>query len=123
MVQHDTPWVIPHLKLWDKKIFNANDGSRNLQCAAAFYLHPSHDPRAVIEKLTDTALTSFYLQVLKPIAVVASEKLWATEYRLKAYPVDPRDQFRFTTDLAVKGKLAFADLGVNFPGPFPRQTD
>ena len=38
----DTVVVIPHLKLWDKKIFNSNDGSSSLQCSAAFYLHPCH---------------------------------------------------------------------------------
>jgi hypothetical protein len=36
----DTVVVIPHLKLWNASIFNANDGSQNLQCVADFYLHP-----------------------------------------------------------------------------------
>ncbi len=111
----DTVVVIPHLKLWDSKLFNANDGSRNLQCAAAFYLDPRHDPKLVIQVLQDTALTSAYLQVEKPIGVVVLEKPWATQYRLKAYPVDPRDQFRFTTDLTVRGKVALEALGVAYP--------
>jgi small conductance mechanosensitive channel len=118
----DTVVVIPHLKLWEKKIFNSNDGSRNLQCAADFYLHPAHDPKAVMAVLQDTALTSSYLQLQKPIGVVVLEKPWATEYRLKAYPVDPRDQFRFITDLTIRGKEALARLGVTFPAwhtPFP----
>ena len=119
----DTVVVIPHLKLWDKKIFNSNDGTRNLQCAAEFYLHPRHNPKAVIEALLDTALTSSYVQVLKPINVVASEKPWATQYRLKAYPVDPRDQFRFITDLTVRGKQALAGLGVDYPAPYARPPD
>jgi small-conductance mechanosensitive channel len=118
----DTVVVIPHLKLWEKKLFNSNDGSRNLQCAAAFYLHPAHDPKAVMAVLQDTALTSSYLQLQKPIGVVVLEKPWATEYRLKAYPVDPRDQFRFITDLTIRGKEALARLDVTFPAwhaPFP----
>lgn len=119
----DTVVVIPHLKLWDKKIFNANDGSRNLQCAADFYLHPRHNSKAVIEALLDTALTSSYLQVQKSINVVTSEKPWATQYRLKAYPVDPRDQFRFITDLTVRGKEALAGLGVDFPVPYAQPPD
>jgi hypothetical protein len=114
---------LPHLKLWDKKIFNSNDGTCNLQCAAEFYLHPRHNPKAVIEALLDTALTSSYLQVLKPINIVASEKPWATQYRLKAYPVDPRDQFRFITDLTVRGKQALAGLGVDFPAPYAQPPD
>jgi small conductance mechanosensitive channel len=114
----DTVVVIPHLKLWEKKIFNSNDGSRYLQCVAAFYLHPCHDPKAVMEVLQDTALTSSYLQLQKPIRVVVLEKPWATEYRLKAYPVDPRDQFQFITDLTIRGKETLAKLGVMFPIPY-----
>lgn len=113
----DTVVVIPHLKLWGEKIFNANDGSRHLQCAARFYLHPEHDPRQVIQALEDTAMTSAYLQMLKPVTIVASEGPWATEYSLKAYPVDPRNQFRFTTDLTLRGKQALMALGVRFPAP------
>jgi small conductance mechanosensitive channel len=63
------------------------------------------------------------LQVLKPINVVASEKSWATQYRLKAYPVDPRDQFRFITDLTVRGKEALAGLGVDFPAPYAQPPE
>lgn len=114
----DTVVVVPHLKLWDKKLFNGNGGSRNLQCAAGFYLNPRHDPKTVIQALQDTALTSSYLQMAKPISVVALEKPWATQYRLKAYPVDPRDQFRFITDLTVRGKAALEALGVAYPDRF-----
>jgi small-conductance mechanosensitive channel len=113
----DTVVVIPHLKLWEEKIFNANDGSRHLQCAARFYLHPEHDPIQVIQALEDTAMTSAYLQVLKPVTIIASEGPWATEYKVKAYPVAPRDQFRFTTDLTLRGKQALMALGVRFPAP------
>lgn len=112
----DTVVVIPHLKLWDKLIFNANDNSRNLQCTADFYLHPRHDAALVRRTLHDVGLTSPYLQVQnqKPVAVVVQEKPWGTHYRLKAYPVDPRDQFRFITDLTVRGKAALLELGLEF---------
>ncbi|WP_246294053.1 hypothetical protein [Desulfobacter latus] len=67
--------------------------------------------------IVDTAMTSAYLQILKPVTIVASEGPWATQYRVKAYPVDPRDQFRFTTDLTLRGKQALMALGVRFPAP------
>lgn len=102
----DTVVVIPHLKLWDKLIFNANDNSRNLQCVADFYLHPRHDAKKVRQTLHDVGLTSPYLQIRQPVSVMVSETPWGTHYRLKAYPVDPRDQFRFITDLTVRGKEA-----------------
>ena len=61
----DTVVVIPHLKLWNTLIFNANDGSQNLQCAADFYLYPRHDSTLVMHALYDVGLTSSYLQIKK----------------------------------------------------------
>ena len=41
------------------------------------------------------------------------EKPWGTHYRLKAYPIDGREQFNFITDLTVRGKAALAGLDVS----------
>jgi len=108
----DTVVVVPHQKLWTELIYNDNDGTQNLQCVADFYLHPEHPAALARQVLHDVALTSAYLQVAKPIAVIVQEKPWGTHYRLKAYPVDPRDQFLFTTDLTVRGKAALSDRGL-----------
>ena len=110
----DTIVVIPHLKLWDKLIKNANDGTRHLMCIASFYLHPRHDPALVRTTLHQVALTSPYVQLKRPILVLAEEQPWATRYRLKAYPVDLRHQFLFTTDLTLRGKTALRELGIEF---------
>ena len=111
---NDTVVVIPHLKLWGTAVHNANDGSQYLMCVTDFYLHPHHDAMLAKESLQEVALTSAYLQLEKPVAVVIQETPWGTHYRLKAYPVDPRDQFRFITDLTVRGKNALSELGVEF---------
>lgn len=110
----DTVVVIPHLKLWDQLIFNANDGGQNLLCAADFYLHPRHDAAQVKNILYDVALTSVFLQIEQPINVIIMEKPWGTHYRLKAYPVDPRQQFLFITDLTTRGKAALIGSGAEF---------
>ncbi|GAB4256723.1 MAG: mechanosensitive ion channel [Methylomicrobium sp.] len=110
----DTRVTIPHQKLWNSSIHNANDGTHNLMCVADFYLHPRHDGSKVKDALYDVALTSAYLQLSMPIVVVASEKPWGTHYRLKAYPIEPRDQFRFVTDLTLRAKDALAELGIEF---------
>jgi len=110
----DTVVVIPHLKLWDGLIFNANDGSRNLLCVADFSLHPQHDAALVQQTLYDVGLTSSLVQLQRPITVMVQEKPWGTHYRLKAYPVEPREQFRFITDLTIRGKAALLALGVEF---------
>jgi small conductance mechanosensitive channel len=107
----DTVVIIPHLTIWNTSVHNANDGARNLMCVADFYLHPDHDAALVREKLREVALTSPFIQLERPVSVVVMEKPWATHYRLKAYPIDSRDQFQFTSDLTVRGKQALALLG------------
>jgi hypothetical protein len=64
--------------------------------------------------LHDVALTSPYVAFDRPIAVVAQERPWGTRYRLRAYPIDARQQFRFATDLTLRGKAELIRLGVPF---------
>lgn len=109
----DTVVVVPHQALWTNPIHNANDGTQDLQCVTDFYLDPKHDGQQVRALLHDVALTSPYLQIERSVDVVATERPWGTHYRLKAYPVDPRDQFRFTTDLTVRGKAALREAEVS----------
>lgn len=110
----DTVVFIPHAKLWTELIANANDGSTNLQCVADFYLQPDHDATQVKDRLYDVVLASAYLQLDKPIVVILQEKPWGSHYRVKAYPIDPRQQFQFVSDLNVRGKATLRRLGVRF---------
>lgn len=103
---------VPHLKLWDHAVYNANNGGTSLQCVASFYLHPEHEASWVRKALRDVALTSAYLKFDQPIIVVAEEKPWGTHYRIRAYPVDPRQQFLFITDLTIRGKKVLSAAGV-----------
>lgn len=104
--------AVPHLKLWNSAIYNANNGGVSLQCVVSFYLHPEHEAGWVRKALRDVALTSAYLKFDKPITVVAEEKPWGTHYRIRAYPVDPRQQFLFITDLTVRGKEILSEAGI-----------
>ena len=106
--------TIPHQKLWTDPISNANNGSPQLQCPTDFYLRPEHDGARVRAALHDVALTSPYVAFDQPIVVVAQEQPWGTRYRLRAYPIDARQQFRFATDLTVRGKAELLRLGVPF---------
>jgi len=106
--------TIPHQKLWTEAISNANDGGPQLQCPTDFYVHPRHDGARVCAALHDVALTSPYVALDRPVVVVAQEQCWSTRYRLRAYPIDARQQFRFSTDLTVRGKAELMRLGVAF---------
>lgn len=108
----DTVVSIPHIKIWNTNIFNANDGNRNLCVVAHFYLDPDHDATRTRQKLHDVALTSPYLDLNHRIRVIVQEQPWGTHYQLKAYPLDSREQFQFISDLTVRGKAVLAKMGV-----------
>jgi small-conductance mechanosensitive channel len=108
----DTVVTIPHSKLWDTNIYNDTDGERDLQCITHFYVDPHHNPNQVRELLYDIALTSPYTQLANPIIVLVFEEPGYTHYKIKAYPIDARDQFQFMSDLTVRGKLALAEIHV-----------
>lgn len=108
----DTQVAIPHLKMWSSAILNANSGKPDLMCVADFYLHPDHDGDLVSEALRDVAWSSPYVNLNRPVLVVAGEKPWGTHYRLKAYPIEGRDQFRFLTDLTLRGRAFLRGRGI-----------
>ena len=122
MTPDATTVAIPHLKIWTSSIFNGNRGTPLLMCVVNFYLQPDHDGRTVKEALHDVALTSVYLRIDEPVIIVASEMPWGTQYRLKAYPIDARDQFDFMTDLTLRGKAQLAQRGIRFAA-VPAITD
>jgi small-conductance mechanosensitive channel len=112
LTPNDTLVAIPHSQLWTTAISNSNSGQRDLMCVADYYLHPEHDGIAILQKLRDVALASPYINLKRPLLVIVAEQPWGTHYRLKAYPLDGRDQFLFVTDLTVRGKAMLRRLAV-----------
>lgn len=119
----DNRVLIPHNVLWNQPVFNANNGDSRMQCIADFYLQPEHDGRQVRKVLYDVTMTSPYLYFGRPVAVVANETPYGTRYRIRAYPVDAVQQFRFVTDLTVRGKSALTSLGISYPSLLPALFD
>lgn len=115
----DTLVTIPHMKIWDNNIYNANNGDQELMCVTPFYLEADHDAAAVRRVLREVALTSPYTDLDRQLVVILQERPWGTHYKLKAYPVDARDQFLFISDLTVRGKAALLALGVGFTRAVP----
>ena len=79
-----------------------------------FYLQPDHDGAVVRSALEEMAAGSPLRKRDSTTVVVAAELPWGTEYKLKAYVHESREQFAFITDLTVRGKAALAKLGVRF---------
>ncbi|OIN04537.1 mechanosensitive ion channel family protein [Oceanisphaera psychrotolerans] len=118
----DTVVFIPHQKLWAGLIHNANNGGASLMCVVSFYLDPDHDAHEVRRVLQDVALSSPYLKLNLPVVVVLEEQPWGTHYRIKAYPMDPRQQFQFMSDLTARGKGALRRMQVRFARMSPEQA-
>jgi small conductance mechanosensitive channel len=110
----DTAVYIPHLKIWTDLIHNANSHTPNLLCVANFYLDPDHNPEQICRILKNVALTSPYINLEQPVIVLLEDKPWGTHYRIKAYPMDPRQQFQFISDLTARGKQQLLELQVKF---------
>ncbi|MGO2089389.1 MAG: mechanosensitive ion channel family protein [Oceanisphaera sp.] len=110
----DTVIFIPHQKIWTGLIHNANNGGASLMCVVNFYLTPDHNANEVRRVLEDVALSSPYLKLSQPVVVLLEEQPWGTHYRIKAYPMDPRQQFLFMSDLTARGKDSLRNMPVNF---------
>jgi small conductance mechanosensitive channel len=106
--------TVPHSVLWTSAVANANDGARTLMVVTDLWIDPDHDARAVRERLHEVAWTSPFLDVTRPVSVPVQDEPWGSRYRLKAYPLDARDEVPFATDLTVRGKEALRAMGCRF---------
>jgi len=106
---------IPHSKNWTDAISNANSGQLEAQILTDFYLDHDIDVELVTQILYQVAYTSKYTQLKLPIAVQMEETLWGTHFKLRAYPMDARDEFAYKTDLIRRAKQVFAKYGITYP--------
>lgn len=111
--------TIPHSCIWNGSVHNANDGEREQQCVANFYLAPEHDASKASQLLYDVAISSPYTQFSRPVKVVLAEQPWGTHYKIRAYPVDGRSEFAYISNLTIRGKKALSDAGIDFTNMLP----
>lgn len=107
--------TIPHNTIWTEAVSNANSGNLEAQVVTKFYLSSEVDPTLVSEILYRVAYTSKYTQLKLPVVVIIEEKPWGTEFRLKCYPMDARDEFIYQTDLIKRAKRIFSRHQFAYP--------
>jgi hypothetical protein len=83
-----------------------------LLCFANFYVHPDHNNALARQALFDVAMTSVYLHLDRPVVVVMKQLPFGLYYKLKAYPMEAREQFKFIADLTERGQFALQELGI-----------
>ncbi|WP_017304256.1 mechanosensitive ion channel family protein [Spirulina subsalsa] len=107
--------TIPHNKTWTEPISNANSGELEAQVATDFYFDHHVDVEKVMQILYQAAYSSKYTQLKLPIVVVIQEHFWGTQFKLRSYPIDARDEFVYKTDLIRRAKAAFAYEKISYP--------
>lgn len=81
-------------------------------CVAEFFLHPDHDGLFVQERLREIPITTPFWLAESSVVVGVEEQPWGTKYKLLAYARDSREQKKFTTDLTLRSKAVFRELGI-----------
>lgn len=108
----DNAIQIPHMKLWTESVSNANSGQRELQCSVDFYIDPTAPLDEVEDLLRWAALSSPLIKIRRGIRIVCAQEAQACRVRVRAYPLDGRDQYEFKSDLLKRGKAALASEGI-----------
>ncbi len=111
----DNTVTIPHNKIWTEAISSANAGELEAQVVTKFYFAHEININIVKKILYRVAQTSKYTHLKLPIIVIMEEKSWGSLFKLKAYPLDARDEFIYKTDLITRAKLAFAKHQLAYP--------
>ena len=57
-------------------------------------------------------MTSVYLRLDRPIVVVMNHLPFGLHYKLKAYSMEAREQFKFIADLTERGNFALWEIGL-----------
>lgn len=110
--------TVPHNYIWTNSVSNANMGELEAQVLTEFYLAHEANPEQVENILYRIAYTSKYTHLQLPIIVVMSEHSWGSLFKLRAYPLDARDEFAYKTDLTVRAKKEFAKRNIPYPKRF-----
>jgi small-conductance mechanosensitive channel len=118
-VQLQTPTddvvTIPHNTLWTDPVANANKGNLEAQVVTHFYFDHQTDMEQVTAVLYRVAQTSKYTQLKLPIQVIFEARPWGIHCRLKAYPLDARDEFLYKTDLTRRARQCLTRYQVGYP--------
>ncbi|MEM9265142.1 MAG: mechanosensitive ion channel family protein [Cyanobacteria bacterium P01_F01_bin.13] len=111
----DNAVTIPHNTTWTSPISNANSGQLEAQVVTEFYFAHEADTELAVQILYQAAYSSRFTQLKLPVRVVVSEETWATHLKLRAYPMDARDEFIYKTDLILRIKKACTRHKIPYP--------
>lgn len=121
----DSVVTIPNGELMNKAVSNANSSALDCQVVAEIYLPADIDVELVKRLAYKAAISSRYVFLQKPVAVIAKneiyEKNFVIKLRVKAYVLDIRYEFPFQSDMT---ELILAELNKRgmIPKSFPKAS-
>jgi len=106
---------VPNAQVVDQQVANANAGELNCQVVTDLYL-PGWPDEALAKRIAfDSAASSKYVYLNKPIVVLVADQFnerFVTRVRVKAYVLDPRLEFLFQSDVTERARAGFREAGL-----------
>ncbi|MBL8023280.1 MAG: mechanosensitive ion channel [Elusimicrobia bacterium] len=99
----DNTVSVPNMEIVNKSVSNANSGALDCQVVTEIYLPPQADILIARKIAWEAAITSPHVYLKKPVTVVVVEKpierRVLTQLKIKAYVLDTRLEFAFSSDV------------------------
>jgi small-conductance mechanosensitive channel len=115
----DNMVTIPNSKFLTDSVASGNSGALDMMVVAVFYLALSENLEKVREILNEVVITSRFVYLEKPVAIVFNEEAvsntFAVKVQLKAYVLDVKYEKAFLSDLVIRGERALAENNLKRP--------
>ena len=112
--------TVPNNLFLTEAIASGNAGALDMQVSCSFHVALEADLDQVRRLLNEVVVTSRYVYLKKPVAIVLEEveiaHTLAYRFTTKAYVIDVSHQKAFETDLALRGARTFKEYGIPRPG-------
>ncbi len=115
----DSIVTIPNSKFVTDAVASGNFGALDMMIEVNFHVDLASNINLAKEILYETAVTSPYVFLKKPVALVLTELNFANrpamQIRVKSYVLDVRFEKAFQSDLLIRGNEALVKAGVTRP--------
>lgn len=115
----DSVVTIPNSKFITDVVSSGNFGALDMMIEINFHVDLDSDLRTARQVLYETAVTSRYVFLKKPVAIVFTEvdfaRRLAMQIRVKCYVIDVRFEKALQTDILLRGSEALTAAGIRRP--------
>lgn len=116
----DSVVTIPNSKFITDAVSSGNFGAMDMMIVVSFHVDLNTDIEKAKSLIYETATTSPYIFLKKPVAVVLNEVEFAQrpamQIQVKCYVLDVRFEKTLQTDILSRGNLALTKAGIQRPG-------